>query len=176
MRMVILYKLMKDIKKILETPGEKLKASTIAGFILQRAYFTVLGNTFVFLYLLCMLGIMVSLGNYQGQEGGGGGWFPYVSLCWFAHSVNYSNHFGYNGLSPITFPCVLQAYRSNKNDEGDANYSLPRLWPLMIFSILLFPFYSIVMFLLANLYWVYEVFMDINFKVISESISFRQSL
>ena len=61
--MWILYNLMKDVHTILapEKDISGFKGLKFAGSLLPRAYFTVLGNTVVFLYIMSMLGMMVSL-------------------------------------------------------------------------------------------------------------------
>ena len=123
LRMYMLYKLIKDINKILNPNQEANCCSySIGGSILPRAYITVLGNTLIFLFLIFMLGAQMHQENLEQQ-----------------------------------------AYRMTWKSG------------LLTASLIVLPIHTMVLFLVANSYWVLEMFIKINLQI-SKSEEFQKKL
>jgi hypothetical protein len=68
-RLHMLRRLMRDLKAIIVTDGNKEKSSwRIAGSILPRCYYTVISNFVVVLALACMFGIQSNSDNYTTSD------------------------------------------------------------------------------------------------------------
>ena len=123
LRMFMFYKLIKDINGILN--GSKKAGCfsySFGGWILPRAFITVLGNTCIFLFIIFMLGV--------------------------------------------------QMHRENLEQE---TYRMTWKSALLTTSLIILPIFSTVLFVVANSFWVLEIFININLQV-SRSEDFQKKL
>ena len=122
-RMFMAYRFVRDLQKIVEPEAASACCgSKFAGNLLPKAFFTILGNTFLFMFMIYLMGAQMLTENYTSED-----------------------------------------------------YSMKYRSILLMLCLIFLPLFSILLFLIANSYWVVEILITVNLRL-SQSDELQKKL